>query len=184
MLKLILIVAVAFFNCGEAQTVTKCSELAKLPAPELTPFIESSPFNYVFATPSYDCGVKVFTNAPQGDTSFDLYLLLIKGTTISSYKTTLSANRTELNGVDCNSGTTVTWYISQLYTNPSGLGYCCYSCKDEAIDNFGCATNNIKLFTNEMKQYVSEIQGVKGASAIKESSEKPCFGNDNCPVFY
>ncbi|GAB6029358.1 hypothetical protein CHUAL_005124 [Chamberlinius hualienensis] len=184
MLKLILVAAFAVFICGDVQAITKCSEITKKPVPTVEPFVQGSPFNYVFATPMYRCAAKVYTNAPVGNTAFDLFMLLVKGTKVTTFKTSITPDRSALVGVDCDSGTNLTFHVGEIFTAPTGLGYCCFTCNGDTIEHAGCATNNLQLFKTEMQAFVDQLKDIPGASNIQESNNTPCFGNNNCPAFY
>ncbi|GAB6029360.1 hypothetical protein CHUAL_005126 [Chamberlinius hualienensis] len=184
MMIVILVAAFAVFNCEEVQAITKCSEITKIPIPPIEPFIKGSPYNYVFGTPMYQCTAKLFTNPPIGNTAFDLFMLSVKGTNITTFKMNITPDKSGLVGLDCDSGTNMTFYIGQIFTAPTGLGFCCFTCNGDAYEHGGCATNNVELFKSEMQDYIATLKDVPGASSIQEINKTPCFGNDNCPVFY
>ncbi|GAB6029364.1 hypothetical protein CHUAL_005129 [Chamberlinius hualienensis] len=76
----------------------------------------------------------------------------------------------------------VLWNISKVFNGPNGIGYCFFSCQEEAIADFGCGSNNITAYYNQMKNYVDELKNIKGASEIKES-DKACYGSKTCSAF-
>ncbi|GAB6029359.1 hypothetical protein CHUAL_005125 [Chamberlinius hualienensis] len=184
MMIVILVAAFAVFNCGKVQAITKCSEITKIPIPPIDVFIKSSPYNYVFGTPMYQCTAKVLTNPPIGNTAIDFFMLSVKGTNVTTFKSVITPDRSGFFGVDCDSGTNITLHIGKIFTAPTGLGVCCFTCNGDAYEQGGCATNNLALFKSEMQAYIDTLKDVPGASNIQEINKTPCFGNDKCPVFY
>ncbi|GAB6029367.1 hypothetical protein CHUAL_005132 [Chamberlinius hualienensis] len=95
--------AIASFHCVAAQSYKSCQDLPQLYIPFFEPIIDNSPYNYDLGTDLLRCSAEVFTNPPRNDKSFDLYALLIKGTSVAVYKSIINNDRTTINATICDS---------------------------------------------------------------------------------
>ncbi|GAB6029366.1 hypothetical protein CHUAL_005130 [Chamberlinius hualienensis] len=186
MLTSILIFVLTVVNCGSAQT-TKCSELSKesvgpIPSAAVTTFVINSPYNYIFGSPRFQCGAKAFTFPKKKETGYDAFAILLKGTQAETYKCTIAGDSKSVEAVQCDTGEKFVWNVGKIFIGLNGTGYCFFSCKGDNITDFGCASNNVPTFYEEMKSYVDGLKNIQGASDIKESN-KACYGSASCSVF-
>ncbi|GAB6029370.1 hypothetical protein CHUAL_005135 [Chamberlinius hualienensis] len=181
MMYAIVIIAFVAVNYVSSQTYTSCeNNMPKVAAsPEsVKVLVDSGPTKYDIATPSFRCGTKLFAYPIKGF-HYDGSAVLIKGNTVTVWDFTVNSDNKTLNSTLCPTDVHQNWYLGQLIQNSDGISYCFYNCKGEAINDFGCASNNKTAFFEQEKKFVDLLKNVSGYSQIQPSPNS-CYQNEGC----